>query len=273
MSDVVSVVVPTRNSAATLAACLASVRAQTHAPVECLVVDNHSADGTAAIAAGQADRLIVAGPERSTQRNVGARAATGAHLLFVDSDMLLDPEVVAQAVARARAGAAAVVVPEESFGEGFWAQVKALERSCYLGDETIEAARFFRRDAFEAAGGYDESIYAAEDWDLHARVRGAGWPTARTEAFIRHDEGRLALSETMRTKYYYGKSAATYLRRHSDQARAQVSPLRPAFLRHWRRLARRPVLAAALVVLKVCELGAGAAGVLVARAQASPTAA
>ncbi len=69
----VSFVVPTRNSARTIAACVMSLRKQSYADVEIVVVDNDSTDGTAqrAAAAG-ADRVVVAGPERCAQRNRGA---------------------------------------------------------------------------------------------------------------------------------------------------------------------------------------------------------
>ncbi len=172
------VVVPTRNSARTLEACLASIRAQTYPSIELVVVDNGSTDGTKEIARPLADIVLDAGPERSAQRNRGAAATRGRYLLIVDSDMALDSGVVQACVAVAEASAAsAVVIPERSVGTGFWAAVKALERSCYVGDETIEAARFFTRKAFERHGGYDESMTGPEDWDLPARD--AGRPRGR----------------------------------------------------------------------------------------------
>jgi arabinofuranan 3-O-arabinosyltransferase len=159
-----------------------------------------------------------------------------------------------------------VVIPEVSFGEGYWTACKALERSCYIGDDTIEAARFFTRAAFDAAGGFDESIPAGpEDWDIHERVRGEGVRVGRTAARIWHDEGRLTLRQTMRTKFYYGTSAAVYMRRHAGVARRQARLIRPAFIRHWRRLARHPLLTAGMLAMKALELAAGAAGLLKAR--------
>lgn len=267
-----SLIVPTRNSAATLAATLDAIRAQTHQPVELIVVDNDSTDATPGIARVRADVVLDAGPERSAQRNAGAVAARGELLGFIDSDMVLEPEVVAQAVARLGAGDGAVIVPETSFGTTFWARVKALERSCYVGDETIEAARLFSRTAWDAAGGYDEAIVAGpEDWDLHQRVRDAGFPVGRTAARIHHDEGALTLRETMATKYYYGRSTREYLRKHPVDARRQLTVARPAFLRHWRRLARRPGLGAAVIAMKVAELSAGAAGMAVSEVGAGRT--
>ena len=262
----VSVVVPTRNSERTLERCLQSLRDQTHPGVEIIVVDNHSQDATHEIAVAGADVVIVAGPERSRQRNVGAAGSHGAFLTFIDSDMVLEPTVLAEAVAQAGQGSTATVIPEESFGEGFWARCKALERSCYLGDPTVEAARFYSRELFEEIGGYDERIPAGpEDWDIHERARQAGAGFGRTQAMIKHDEGRLRLRETMATKMYYGRSMATYIRNHPALASRQLRVVRPAFLRHWRRLARHPLTSGGMVLMKVCELGAGAAGLAVAR--------
>ena len=260
-NPLVSVVVPTRNNARTLAACLESVRAQDYRPIEVLVIDNGSTDGTPEIAARLADRVEDRGPERSAQRNRGAALARGEHLLFIDSDMLLRPEVVADCVAtQARTGAPAVIIPETSIGEGFWARCRALERSCYAGDDSVEAARFFPRSVFLAAGGYDESLSGPEDWDLSQRVA-AGRSLPRTAAVIDHDEGRLGLRDQLAKKRYYGASFRRYLAKQQSAAgRAGALVVRPALLRNWRRLARHPVLTAGIVAMKSLELGAAAYG-------------
>ena len=259
-------VVPTRNSDSTLAACLGSVRAQDHSDVELIVVDNDSSDRTQEIARELADTVLLAGPERSAQRNAGARAGAGQSLLFIDSDMVLEPSVVSDCVRATSGGAGSVVIPEVSFGEGYWTACKALERACYVGDDTIESARFFTRAAFDRAGGFDESIPAGpEDWDIHERVRASGVRVERTSARIWHDEGRLTLRQTMATKFYYGQSAAVYMRRHAGVARKQARLIRPAFVRHWRQLARHPLLTAGMFVMKALELAAGATGLLNAR--------
>ena len=261
----VTVVVPTRNSARTLEACLSSIRAQSHDRIELVVVDNASSDTTDAIARRFADVVLTAGPERSAQRNAGARRGRGTHLLFVDSDMVLERDVVAQCVELASAGVAAVVIPERSFGSGFWARCKALERSCYVGDESIEAARFFSRSAFDAVGGYDEALTGPEDWDLHERVRRTGAVIGRTRAYIDHDEGDLRLRRLLAKKFQYGTTIHSYRVKHPDLARTQLRLARPAFFRHGRSLARQPVTALGMVVMKTAELGAGAAGLAAAR--------
>jgi glycosyltransferase involved in cell wall biosynthesis len=258
----VSVVVPTRNSARTLEACLRSVRAQTHEPIEILVADNDSSDATCAIADRFADGVLVAGPERSAQRNHAAAAATGSAFLFVDSDMVLTPTVVAECVESATRGADAVVIPEKSFGDGFWARCKALERSCYIGDASIEAARFFTREIFEAVGGFDEALMGPEDWDLHDRVSRAGGATARTEALIWHDEGRLRLLPLLAKKFQYGKTFPVYIDKHQELADKQLRLIRPAFIRHRRRLAREPLTTVGMLIMKTSEVAAGGAGLL-----------
>jgi FkbM family methyltransferase len=258
--ELVSVIVPTRNSARTLRACLDSVRQQTYAGVESIVVDNFSSDTTLQIAEESGCEVITAGPERSGQRNAGARDAKGSYLLFVDSDMVLEPTVVADCVAASARGADAVIIPEVSFGEGFWARCRRLERSCYIGDDDIEAARFYRRELFRDLGGFDEELNAAEDWDLSQRAAASGARITRITSRIAHDEGRIRLRAHLRKKYSYGKYLPAYRRRHSAATGRQLRLIRPAFVRHRRALAAEPLTAAGMLSLKALEFSAGALG-------------
>jgi glycosyltransferase involved in cell wall biosynthesis len=258
---VVSVIVPTRNSERTLGACLSSIQAQTCERLELIVVDNHSVDATRAIAERLADRVEVCGPERTVQRNRGATIATGDYLLFADSDMRLEPDVVSDCLA-ALGDYPAVIIPEVSIGEGYWAHCRALERSCYVGEDSIEAARFFTRAAFMAVGGYDEDLVAGEDWDLNSRVAG-GRSLPRSKSLITHDEGRLRLFAHLAKKWYYGESLTLYLRKHPrDRGRANIV-FRSVYFRNWRRLVRHPLLTLGMFFLKACELAAVSAGMLV----------
>lgn len=270
VSGRVSVIVPTRNSARTLEACLASVRAQSYGDIELIVVDNHSTDATLEIARRQADRVLAAGPERSAQRNAGARASSGEFLLFVDSDMVLEPAVAEEVFRafRAQPDIEALVIPERSVGVGFWARCRALEKELYLGDPDVEAARAFRRAAFDAAGGYDEGIHGGgEDWDLPERVIGAGGAIDRVEAGVLHDEGRLTLRAVLAKKLYYGRTLARYIRKHPGRAVRKIA--RRAFLCRVNLLAREPAHALGLLTLKGLELVAVTLGMAAGRVQPS----
>ncbi|HSW99006.1 MAG TPA: glycosyltransferase [Candidatus Saccharimonadales bacterium] len=261
----VSVIVTTRNNHATLDACLSSIAAQTYAPVELIVVDRDSQDDTKEIARRYTPRVLNRGPERSAQRNYGVAAAKGAYVCIIDSDMELEPEVVAACVAGMQrdAAAAGAIIPEESFGQGFWAQCKRLERSFYVGVDWIEAARFFRRETYMAVGGYDETMVSGEDWDLSRRVAGQG-SLVRVGAFIHHNEGELHLWRTLKKKAYYAAQARNYFAKNDVGAKvtAQAGPLQRyrLFFSKPGQLFERPLTAIGMLFMKTCEFGFGAFG-------------
>jgi glycosyltransferase involved in cell wall biosynthesis len=263
---IVSVVIPTKNSGKTIETCLKSIKLQTFPNFEVIVVDNYSTDKTGEIARELGVKMLLIGPERSAQRNYGAKHSSGEFLFFVDSDMELTPKVLEKCVEKAGlTEAAAVIVPEISVGEGFWAKCKALEKLCYIGDETIEAARFFRTDVFWEMGGYDEEIAGGgEDWDLPLRIRKAGHKIERETALILHHVGKLDLLELLKKKYYYSKTIDKYIKRHPDMARRQLVPLRRSFLRS-RSFRKDPMYATGLLIMKMCEFAAGGLGFIYSR--------
>lgn len=252
--SLVSVIVPTFNSERFLEACLRSVNGQTYGNVEVIVVDNHSADKTREIAKRYGARIVESRAKRSEARNIGARKATGELVFFVDSDMELTPNVVDECVAKVESGFDAVIIPEISVGEGFWAKCRALEKACYVGDDAIEASRLFRRRVFEKIGGYDVELEAGEDWDLNRRTIRSGYRIGRIRAPIKHDEGRLSLRGTMLKKHYYGKTLEHYQSKNPREAKQQFSLIRPALVRNWRELTKDPIHALGMLTMKACEL-------------------
>jgi glycosyltransferase involved in cell wall biosynthesis len=100
-----SIIIPTHNKASRLRLCLralAEALRQSIVPCEIVVVDDGSRDDTAAVLTAARDAMYVSfcvipreSPGgRSVARNVGAAAATGRRLLFLDDDMLIDFRVL-----------------------------------------------------------------------------------------------------------------------------------------------------------------------------------
>ncbi|MGC8477133.1 MAG: glycosyltransferase family 2 protein [Acetobacteraceae bacterium] len=93
----VSVIIPTYNRADLLPATLASIRAQTLAPAEIIVVDDGSTDATPALLAASPDLRAIRVPNGGdlVARNIGLAAATAPYVAFCDSDDLWRPEFLA----------------------------------------------------------------------------------------------------------------------------------------------------------------------------------
>ena len=253
-----------KNEATDIAACLESLLAQS-CHCEIIVVDNGSSDGTAEIASKFDVLLFQKGPERSAQRNYGVRISKGKNICFIDADMIAPPNMVAECMELIRDPTiGAVVIPEESFGEGFWTRCKILERSCYPPGAYIEAARFYRESVFEELGGFDEELTGLEDLDLHQRCL-TKFRIAHSKTPIVHHEGHIRFFMQLRKKFYYGKNSWKYAQKHPGMFRKQGNPFRSYFLKSWRVLLQKPILSMAMLFLKSCELLAGGIGVLIGR--------
>lgn len=101
MKPNISIIIPVYNVEAYLADCLDSILAQTFESFEVILVDDGSTDGSPAIAQKYADahseqicyyRKENGGP--GLARNFGISKAKGDYLMFVDSDDIVDPEML-----------------------------------------------------------------------------------------------------------------------------------------------------------------------------------
>lgn len=270
--DLVSVIITSRNEEDVIGKLLESIIKQTYKKIEIILVDNHSTDNTLKFAKkfGQV-KIFNFGPERSAQRNYGAKVSIGEYLLFLDADMRLTPKVVEDCVKVINSNKkfGSIIIPEQSQAYTFWEKVKAFERSFYneKGDSITDAARFFKREAFDRAGGYDETITGPEDWDLPETIRELGYEDGRISEKIFHKERATSLLVLFKKKFYYGLHAHKYLKKHNISL---VSPktvyfLRPLFYKSWKRLISHPMLAGGMVVMLLTQTAGGGLGYIVGR--------
>jgi GT2 family glycosyltransferase len=98
----VSVIIPAHNAETTLAECLTRVFQSAYETFEVVLVDDGSIDGTRAIATAFPVRLVPTGGRigPAAARNLGARAAEGDILFFIDTDVMLGPDSIDRLVRR-----------------------------------------------------------------------------------------------------------------------------------------------------------------------------
>lgn len=188
----VSVIIPARNAAATLARAIASARAQTVPPLEIIVVDDASGDETAAVAqeAGGAGLRLVRLAARqgaAAARNRAVQEARGDLVAFLDADdtweavkterqlavMAAHPAMTFCACrARHEAQDGTPLGPIHggvpvATGAEAW---RALLAESFVATPCVLA----RRAAVQAVGGFDPALPVAEDQDLWIRLALAG---------------------------------------------------------------------------------------------------
>jgi len=94
----VSIIIPTYNSASTLARTLESVKKQTYSNIEVSIVDSHSTDETKIIAQRYGTAVYETNWKLLGARKMGAEKARGEYVLLLDSDQILKSDAIARAV-------------------------------------------------------------------------------------------------------------------------------------------------------------------------------
>ena len=185
----ISIVIPVYNGGYAFRSCLASIRASLRPPDEIVVVSDGDTDGSWQVAGSIGAKVLrlpsPGGPARA--RNIGAKAATGDIIFFVDADVTLHPNtlsLVEQRFQRQPDLAALIGSYDDAPGaDNFLSQYKNLFHH-YTHQTSSEVASTFwgacgaiRRPIFLAVGGFNERYTkpCIEDIELGYRLKQSGY--------------------------------------------------------------------------------------------------
>jgi len=264
----VSIIIPTFNSSIKLIPSLESVKRQTYEAIEVVVVDKQSRDKSAEIASSYTQRVYVVDlQERGQQSNFGFERSKGEYVYKIDSDFVLDPSLVEEAVHSCEAlGYDAIRVHNTSDPSiSFWAKLRNIERDSFIDYELLESARFMKRSVFERIGGFNPSLVAGEDYDRHNRLVRAGFKIGRIKAHETHIGEPVTLLDIARKHFYYGTTVSRFIRANSTLGVRQFSPIRIRSLSNARALFLDPRMTVGYVIYQVVRYGAGVVGLVVGR--------
>lgn len=220
-----SIVIPTLNEAAGIAAALADLAPLRAAGCEVIVADGGSGDATANLAAPLCDRIVAAPRGRAAQMNAGAAAAQGDALLFLHADTRLPPDALS-AIGAALAGGGVRWGRFDVRLDGSHPLLWVIERMMNLRSRltavaTGDQALFMTRSAFEAAGGF-APIPLMEDVAISKTLRRFARPACLTQhvtTSARRWETRgvwrtMFLMWRLRLAYFLGASPEALARRY-----------------------------------------------------------
>jgi glycosyltransferase involved in cell wall biosynthesis len=190
-APLVSVVVVCYNQAQYLPNAIESVLAQTCTECEIILVDDGSTDHTPEVGRDYSALQYIRQPNRglAAARNTGLRAARGQYILFLDADDKLLPHAVQAGLDCFREfpgsafvcgayrnifddGSHAPTNPQQRVSRGHY---RRLLEGNFIG---MHAGVLYRRELLDAAGGFDESLRACEDYELYLRMS-RRWPIAQ----------------------------------------------------------------------------------------------
>ncbi|GAB4385723.1 MAG: hypothetical protein Kow00121_50970 [Elainellaceae cyanobacterium] len=217
LAPTVSIVIPVHNGGESFRKCLDSVRQYATVAKEIIIVVDGGTDNSLTWAEASGAKVFAlpetGGPARA--RNIGAKAAQGDILFFVDADVTLHPDTVnqvIQAFQRQPDLAALIGSYDDTPGAtNFLSQYKNLFHHYTHQEGSEEASTFWgacgamRREVFQEMGGFDQAYRypSVEDIELGYRLKRAGYRIQLCKAVQVKHLKRWEFISLLRAEFFY----------------------------------------------------------------------
>ena len=247
-----SVIIVTRNRCKDVLECVESVSKSTYHPLEIVVIDNASTDDTATLVPKAYPNAILVSNKSNLGlaegRNIGQSVAHGKYLVFLDSDTVVDPEMISNLVCFASDPKTGIVAPK-MYGlfeqKRIWfagAEFDMLSsRARNVGVDEIDVGNYeqvttishaptcflVKRELAERIGGHDRLFFQSyADTDFAFRLADLGYVHRYSpKALLYHKVARSGRSGSLRSlgldspmrAYYYARNKILFMKRHAPR--------------------------------------------------------
>lgn len=232
MASRVSVLMPCFNHGAFISEAISSVLAQTFQEFEIIVVDDGSTEPAtreilSTLATAQTTVLTTANRGLPAARNHAARHASGEFFCALDADDKLAPTWFEKAIDVLDRQSEVMFVSHwlETFGDERWTWTpQRCDLRFLLARNTVNGAALVRREAFEAVGGYDETMRdGCEDWDFWLRLVERGLVgTIIPEVLFYYRRRADSMSRQMLDERKYRRPLYMLVDKHEESYRADL---------------------------------------------------
>lgn len=221
----ISFVIPTLDEEKYIVKTLDAIKAQkTKLKYEIIVVDGKSKDNTVKLAKKYGKVIIQKAKGIANARNLGAKAAKGEFVIFIDADTVIEPNYVSKVIGYLKkhpevAGVTAKL--DYDFSKFFWRVIwwfaeRYIFIRSYFGKGRLTGINIaIRRDIFKKSGGFPE--VPSEDMAFTAAL----WKFGKTKYLkgtVTHSSARRFNKEPLGIlKYYIVRDLMTFTRTHKSK--------------------------------------------------------
>ncbi|MFA5357634.1 MAG: glycosyltransferase family 2 protein [archaeon] len=219
MEPSVSAVINAYNEEETISECVLSVKNQSVKPLEIIVVDDGSTDGTAEFAERAGAKVFrINHTGRGRARNIGWKKAKGKIVAYIDADMVVNRDWIKEILKKFDAGADAVIdrihvwKPDNAYTKS----LDAFYSFRIENDYVPFSAWAYKKDLLKKIGGFKN--VSIEEGELGKRFLKAGYKIVLAEKAARYHKGPpRSFFSTVKRNYLTGKNEALGIyKNHSE---------------------------------------------------------
>lgn len=252
MKKKVSVVIPYKDEsvARQMKDCVKSLLIQSVPPFEIIVV------GAKNLKLGRFVKYIRSLGDKNQARNIGIVHSRGDYILYLDHDMVAEPDLIEDCLSLTR-DFDAIIIPERGLGGNFWQNCQKLEKELIKYDIHTVTPRFYRRLLFKKNElPFDDRFGLLDEWGFNHKLQKIKAGIGYSRSFLKVKQNNVTLKNEIKNKFSRGYWMKNFYAIDKNEAWIRINPLERGVIFYGRRfyyLFKEPIYFPGLILLKTID--------------------